>query len=337
MFVHHRPFRRHMIAFTSMATAALVLVGCSRGTSMTEVEAAEAFTEPVTVTNCERTATFDAPPQRIISMNDHVTETLIQMGVGDRIVGIGYGEQLDPLPETVEQYRAIPSLAQEYPTSEQILDLEPDLVVGGMRSAFDEKQGRDRDTLEAAGIATFLFSEYCGQGFPGIALLENDFTQLGTILGVEEAAAELTGRITSGLEDIRARLEAAGVQPIRAFFYDSGEAEPLSVGGVGIGNLIGEYAGLENITADGPKPYFATSWEVVGERRPEAIVVLDYGPTSATDKIAFLQDHPVMATTPAVRDNRFVVVPLDDFFESSRMVNSVETIAHAFHPEVFVE
>lgn len=79
MFVHHRPFRRHMIAFTSMATAALVLVGCSRGTSMTEVEAAEAFTEPVTVTNCERTATFDAPPQRIISMNDHVTETLIQM------------------------------------------------------------------------------------------------------------------------------------------------------------------------------------------------------------------------------------------------------------------
>lgn len=337
MFVHHRPFRRHMIAFTSMATAALVLVGCSRGTGMTEVEAAESFAEPVTVTNCERTATFDTPPQRIISMNDHVTETLIQMGVGDRIVGMGYGEQLDPLPETVEQYRTIPSLAQEYPTSEQILDLEPDLVVGGMRSAFDDKQGRDRDTLKAAGIATFLFSEYCGQGFSDLKLLENDFTQLGTILGVEEAAAELTGRITSGLEDNRARLEAAGVQPIRAFFYDSGEAEPLSVGGVGIGNLIGEYAGLENITADGPKPYFATSWEVVGERRPEAIVVLDYGSTSATDKIAFLQNHPVMATTPAVRDNRFVVVPLDNFFESSRMVNSVETIAQAFHPEAFVE
>ncbi|WSE25399.1 ABC transporter substrate-binding protein (plasmid) [Rhodococcus sp. PD04] len=304
---------------------------------MTEVEAAESFAEPVTVTNCERTATFDTPPQRIISMNDHVTETLIQMGVGDRIVGMGYGEQLDPLPETVEQYRTIPSLAQEYPTSEQILDLEPDLVVGGMRSAFDDKQGRDRDTLKAAGIATFLFSEYCGQGFSDLKLLENDFTQLGTILGVEEAAAELTGRITSGLEDNRARLEAAGVQPIRAFFYDSGEAEPLSVGGVGIGNLIGEYAGLENITADGPKPYFATSWEVVGERRPEAIVVLDYGSTSATDKIAFLQNHPVMATTPAVRDNRFVVVPLDNFFESSRMVNSVETIAQAFHPEAFVE
>ncbi|MCB8913770.1 ABC transporter substrate-binding protein [Rhodococcus rhodochrous] len=326
-----------MIAFTSMATAALVLVGCSRGTDMTEVEAAESFAEPVTVTNCERTATFDTPPQRIISMNDHVTETLIQMGVGDRIVGMGYGEQLDPLPETVEQYRTIPSLAQEYPTSEQILDLEPDLVVGGMRSAFDDKQGRDRDTLKGAGIATFLFSEYCGQGFSDLKLLENDFTQLGTILGVEEAAAELTGRITSGLEDNRARLEAAGVQPIRAFFYDSGEAEPLSVGGVGIGNLIGEYAGLENITADGPKPYFATSWEVVGERRPEAIVVLDYGSTSATDKIAFLQNHPVMATTPAVRDNRFVVVPLDNFFESSRMVNSVETIAQAFHPEAFVE
>lgn len=329
-----RSRRRTGVAVASLTVAVAVLAGCSRGDTHTEHDAAAPFDDPVTITNCDRTATFEAPPQRIVSMNDHVTETLIQMGVGDRIVGMGYGNQPNPLPETAEQYRAIPSLADEYPTAEQILDLEPDLVVGGMRSAFDDKAGRSRDTLEAAGIATFLFSEYCGQGFADIALLENDFTQLGTILGAEDEAAALTERITSGLDAVRDRVAAAGGQPVRTFFYDSGEDEPLSVGGVGIGHLIGEYAGAENILADGAKPYSATSWEVVGERRPEAVVVLDYGATSAEDKIAFLKNHPIMATTPAVRDDRFVVVPLDDFFESSRMVTSAETVARGLHPDV---
>lgn len=101
-----------VLAVLAVATAA----GCSRGADIGAGPSAAAFAEPVSITNCGRTATYDAPPQRIVSMNDHVTETLIQMGVGDRIVGMGYGEKDDPLPETAEQFRAIPSLAAEYPT-----------------------------------------------------------------------------------------------------------------------------------------------------------------------------------------------------------------------------
>ncbi|MGW4581382.1 ABC transporter substrate-binding protein [Rhodococcus aetherivorans] len=332
-----RPVRDAAAVLAALTVATAALSGCSRGADTGATPPAAAFGEPVTITNCGRTATYDAPPQRIVSMNDHVTETLIQMGVGDRIVGMGYGEKDDPLPETAEQFRAIPSLAAEYPTYEQIRDLDPDLVVGGMRSAFDDKTGRGRDALEQAGIRTFLFSEYCGAGFSDIALLENDFAQLGALLGTEEQAAALTESITAELDAVRARLERAAVAPVRTFFYDSGEAEPLSVGGVGIGNLIAEYAGADNITAEGPKPYFTTGWEVVGERAPEAIVVLDYGTTSAEDKIAYLKNQPIVATTPAVRNDRFVVVPLDDFFESSRMVDSVATLARGLHPAAFTD
>ncbi|MDX7527838.1 ABC transporter substrate-binding protein, partial [Enterobacter hormaechei] len=76
----------------------------------------------------ERESTFDAPPERIITMNAHVTETLIQMGAGDRIVGRGYADREDVLPEVAEELEAIPGLAEEYPSWEQIVDLEPDLV-----------------------------------------------------------------------------------------------------------------------------------------------------------------------------------------------------------------
>ena len=78
-----------------------------------------------------------------------------------------------------------------------------------------------------------------------------------------------------------------------------------------------------------------TTWEILGERRPEAIVVLDYGATSAEDKIAYLRAQPIMATTPAIREDRIVVVPLSDFFESSRMTTSTEAIARELHPHAF--
>lgn len=330
-------YRRRTLMLVALSTASVVaLTGCSRGDGTTLSGTTVAtFTEPVSITNCDRPTSFDAPPRRIVTMNDHVTETLIQMGVGDRIVGMGYGEKDNPLPEVAEQFNAIPSLASEYPSFEQIRDLAPDLVVGGMRSAFDDKNGLGRDRLEENGIQTFLFSEYCTAGFSDIGVLRTDFTQLGDILGVPDAADKLTTSITDRLDAVSERLDAAGVEPTRTFFYDSGEDQPLTVGGVGIGNLIGDYARAQNITPEGPKPYFTTSWEVIGERAPEAIVVLDYGDTNADDKIAYLKNQPIMATTPAIRNNRIVVVPLDDFFESSRLATSVETIARGLHRDAF--
>ena len=323
-------------ALATALVAGLALAGCSRGEAIESSAAVEPFAEPVTITNCDREATYDAPPQRIITMNHHVTETLVQMGAGDRIIGRAYVDRsTETLPEVAEEVEAIPGLADEYPTWEQIIDLEPDMVVGGMRSAFDEKEGRSRDALEAEGIATFLFSEYCGEGFPDLGMLETDYAQLGEVLGVQDGARELTEQITGDLTEIRQTLDDAGITGTPTFFYDSGEDVPMTIGGVGVGQLVGEYAGADNIFVEGAKPYVKTTWEILGERQPEAIVVLDYGATSAEDKIAYLKAQPIMATTPAVREDRFVVIPLDDLFESSRIVTAADTIARGLYPQAF--
>ncbi|ORI27376.1 iron ABC transporter substrate-binding protein [Rhodococcus sp. 1168] len=314
------------------SAAALLFAGCSRGDSVDATSTGVAFEKPVSISNCDLTQQFDTPPQRIISMNDHVTEVLIEMGVADRIVGMGY-QNASPTAETADAFAGITGLADEYPTKEQILDLDPDLVVGGMRSAFNDKEGRSRESFAEVGIATFLFSEYCGSGFPDIGMLENDYTQLGEILGTEDAAKDVTDGVVSGLNAVGAKL--TGVAPTPTFFYDSGEDVPTTIGGVGVGQLIGNYAGAGNIFPEGELPYLKTTWEIIGERAPQAIVVLDYGDTSAQAKIDFLKSHPIVATTPAVRSDNFIVVPLDDFFESPRLVTSVDTIAHALHPDRF--
>lgn len=325
----YRNIRRRKLAMLIPVTV-LALAGCSRGEGLDTQADVVAFDTPVTIQNCDTTQTFDAPPQRIISMNDHVTEVLLEMGVGDRIVGIGYAEAT-PLPQFADEYAALNGLAKEYPSFEQILDLDADLVVGGMRSAFDDKAGRAREEFKNRGIATFLFSEYCGQGFPSVDLLIEDYTQLGEVLGVEDAAGAVTTQVTEGLADFRARLD--GVTPVRTLFFDSGESEVLTIGGVGVGQLIAHYAGAENIFSEGEKPYSKTTWEVVGDRAPEAIVVLDYGKTPVQEKINTLKSNPIMATTPAVQNDRFIIVPLDDFFESPRLLTSIKTIATALHPE----
>jgi iron complex transport system substrate-binding protein len=233
MSIQTTPLRRSAITLVALSAATIVaLTSCSRGESVGALESTRAaFSKPVSITNCERQATYDAPPQRIVSMNDHVTETLIEMGVGNRIIGMGYGDKDNPLPAVADQFKAIPSLASEYPTFEQIRDLDPDLVVGGMRSAFDDKNGLGRDRLEDSGIQTFLFSEYCSSGLSDIDVLRTDFTQLGDILGVPEGARALTTSITGRLDAVTARLDAAGVTPTRTFFYDSGSTVHRRRGG----------------------------------------------------------------------------------------------------------
>ena len=311
-----------------LIAVALVSAGCSKGQESESASAAESFAQPVSVTNCDREMTFDSPPQRIVSLNGHVTEALIEIGAGDRIVGRAYSDN-PPTAETADVFNKIPSLSDTFPSMEQVLDVDPDFVVGGMTSAFNEKQGRSRDAFGERGINTFLFSEYCGTGFPDIGLLENDYTQLGRVLGVEDSAREVAEEISDGLDSVRASVGDAA--PVLTFFYDSGDQVPTTIGGVGVGQLVAEYSGVSNIFAEGTKPYIDASWEAVAERAPQAIVVIDYGDKTAEQKIDFLRAQPLMATTPAVQQNRFVVVPLADLFESSRLVRSAQTIATAFH------
>src|SRR5699024_12611983 len=130
-----------------------------------------------------------------------------------------------------------------------------ELAGGRASSSCNARGGRRRDALGSEGIDACLCSEYCGEGVPALATLETDCEQLGSVLAVEEGARELTERITGELEEVRATLDSAGVDGTPTFFYDGGEAEPTTIGGVGVGQLIGEYAGADNIFTEGDRPY----------------------------------------------------------------------------------
>lgn len=314
-------------------TASALMSGCTAPVSSTPSGAASAAaisTYPMTFTNCGTQVTVPKKPERIVTLNGHVTEIVTALGAGDRIVGIAYADN-KWLPELAGKISTMKKLSDKYPTWEQLLEIEPDLVVGGMNSSFNAKEGRDRDRFHQNGIATYKLNEYCGKGFRDMSMVYDDITELGKILDVPEKAAALNASIREPLDRLQTALK--DTKPVTTFFYDSGTDTAMTIGGVGAGHVIATLAGTKSISDDGEKPYVKIPWERVAEANPELIVILDYGQTSADAKRAFLESHPLMSKTPAVKNKRFVVVPLADMFESQRLVNAAYTVAKAAHPD----
>ncbi|MFC7616571.1 ABC transporter substrate-binding protein [Actinokineospora soli] len=300
---------------------ALALVACS---------SPPVAADGVTVRNCGRAQTFAAPPTRVVGLNQHATEMLLALGLADRVVGTAYPDTPDAHPSVDAAYDRVPLLAEQYPTYEELLTAEPDLVVGGYASAFAEKDGRAREALEGKGIRTFLLSEECSAGTTVDTVVE-DLRALGRVFGVPDRAEALVSDLTGRVEAVRAKV--AGRAEVPVFFYDSGEKSAFTVGGHGLGNSIAALAGGRNVFADHPKSFVDVSWEQVAERSASAVVVVDYlGSGSVAEKQEYLRAHPLASTLPGVAQRRFAVVTLPELTEGIRFPDAVEAIARVLHP-----
>ncbi|MFF5447921.1 ABC transporter substrate-binding protein [Streptomyces sp. NPDC012888] len=284
---------------------------------------------PYTVANCGVSTTFEAPPERAVTLNQHATEILLALGLQDRMAGTAYLDD-SVLPAYKPAYERIKVLAKEYPSKEVLLSADPDFVYGGYSSAFDKGAGRDRDGLEKSGIHTRLSVEYCTKGPVGIEQLNTEITEVARTFGVPERGQKL-------LEDQRRRIDAVaarvGTRPKPSVFvYDSGEGSAFTSGGYGIGNEILDRAGGTNVFADLKDTFGDVSWEKVVERKPEVVLIYDYGKTSVEAKKQRLLNDPALAEVPAVKNKRFVVLPLSSAVLGVRVADAVESLAGQLHP-----
>jgi len=101
--------------------------------------------------------TFNRTPQRIIAVCESSIDNLLFLGLGDRIVGISYFFSVDHSPYA-DWYKKLPRAGKEntYPTKENVLALEPDIIVG-WGSLFDDKSLGSVKDWHKKGIHTYLF------------------------------------------------------------------------------------------------------------------------------------------------------------------------------------
>ena len=285
---------------------------------------------PYTVTNCGVSTTYQAPPQRAVTMNQHATEVLLALGLEDRIVGSAYLDDA-VLPAYRPAYDKIEVLAEEYPSKEVLLGADPDFVYGGYASAFDKAQGRDREGLGRTGINTRLSIEYCTEGPVGIDQLKTEITEVARTFGVPERGTRLIEEEQRRVDAVTARIKDKARPAV--FVYDSGEGSAYTSGGKGIGTEIISLAGGTNVFADLDDTFGDVAWEKVIERKSEVVLIYDYGGTTVEAKKQRLLNDPALAEVPAVKNKRFVVLPLSSAMLGVRVADAVESLGGQLHPD----
>jgi iron complex transport system substrate-binding protein len=294
-------------------------------------------TYPVTVENCGRELTFDAPPERVISLWQPPTEILLALGISDRFVALAgtYTTYPDVFTDTVA---AIPSIGSGmfWPSREILLSYEPDFVISeGLDSfGYDASLGYATvEEIEASG-ATVYASAACSYANPestprNIDRVLNDIRTLGTIFGVSERAEELIARMEAQRQTVVDAVQ--GREPVRVAFYNGGQGPLYVLNSSMWADLL--------VTAGGESVFdpvaFQVSVEEFAAADPEVILMGVYPGQATEDLSAFLQS--TFPTLAAVQNGRLYPVETISVENSIRIMYGLETIARALHPDAFAD
>lgn len=326
-----------MRSSTLVALAGVTLLTLTSCTAHDPAAIAGPGTDPIE--NCGEQVQLDAPPERVVSLNQGSTEILYALGLGDRMVGTA--TWTDPvLPEFAEVNRSVPRLADNAPSMEAVLDVEPDFVTASFGSTLSEGGVAAREQFHELGVGTYLSPTDCvgkvadsGDGVRETPLtpdlLYREITELARIFDAAQAGDELVADLQRRLDEAVESVDARGVS---AMYWFANSESPYLAGCCGAPGLISTTLGLENVFDDTTQEWPQISWEVVAERDPDVIVVGDLTRKSQTAetaeaKIAYLESNPVTREMAAVREKRFIDITGAEMNPSLRTIYGVETVA----------
>ncbi|WP_299969596.1 ABC transporter substrate-binding protein [uncultured Roseobacter sp.] len=286
-----------------------------------------------TVRSCDRTVTFDAPPERAVSHDVNLTEMMLVLGLADRMVGYtgisGWKTLDEEMRAGVEE---LPELAARYASKEVLVGADVDFFFAGWNYGMRVGGEVTPETLEPFGINVYELTESCthimNKGKASIEDMYVDLTNLGRIFGVAEKASELVEGYRRDLATFTQDLETG--EPPRVFVYDSGEDAPFTAGRYAMPTALIEAAGGVNIMDDFEKSWATVTWEEVVERDPEVIVIVNYGDVTAEQKRDFMMSNPALAELAAVKSDRFVTLEYVEATPGPRNIQAIKTLADAF-------
>jgi len=330
-----RRLRRARVA-TLVAVATLVgVVGSSPAGAATT--SADPPGYPVTVQSCGQPVTFNRPPSRAVSNDINLTEDMLALGLGNRMVGT-FGVS-DPMPR---QYRAafdrVRHVSSDYVKLEPLVALHPDFLFAGWNYGLTQASNLTPANLSRYGIKTYVLEESCAhvQADKTTVSINDTYTDLrnlGATFGVPGRANAVIAAMNAQIAAVHQHLVGTHATPV--FLYDSGEASPFTAPGLALPNALIAEAGGTNVFADVKASWTTVSWEQVVARQPACIVINDYGTPTAAQKQRFLERSPITQNLPAVRRHCFLTLPYDELTPGPRNADAIVALARWLHPAAF--
>jgi iron complex transport system substrate-binding protein len=170
-----------------------------------------ALAYPVEVQSCFDKVTFDGPPKRPVVNDFNLVQTVIDMGLIDRFVGvagIGGGEKEIVAPPGVMD--KIKQFSDRYPTTEAILGQNADFYFAGWQYGLSEPDVTPKRLAET-GVKTYVLYESCIRVGPrppiSMETVYADILALGQIFDIAPKAEAMVA-------DLRKRVAAVIVSSV---------------------------------------------------------------------------------------------------------------------------
>lgn len=320
-----------------LLSSVVLLSACGGGTAESGKESAA---EAVTLTDCGQQVTVKSPPKRAVSLNQGTTEIMLSLGLADHMVGTA--TWTDPVEKSLEKANAkVPRLADNAPSFEKVLSVEPDFVASSFASTLGKGGVATRAQFEKLGVSTYLSPSDCtgkdntgdGDGARTSALqldvIYQEITDLAKIFGVEERGTELVASLKSRVTKATSGLKAENVSLL---YWFANSQSPYLAGCCGAPGIITREVGAKNAFADSKEEWPQAGWEAVADRDPDVLVIGDLTrrqqtAETAAKKIEFLETNAVTKNMTAVKKKRYVLLSGQAMNPSIRTVEGIEKVA----------
>jgi iron complex transport system substrate-binding protein len=323
----------HARSATLLVAGTLLLTACS-DTAATDAEAA------VTLKNCGRTVSVDAPPKRAVSLNQGTTEIMLSLGLADRMAGTA--TWTDPVLKGLEKANAkVTRIADNAPSYERVLEAEPDFVAASFVSTLGKGGVATREQFDKVGVPTYVSPSDCagkdndsgGDGSRskalGIDAVYGEVRDLAKVFGVEERGEKLVASLKERVRKASSGLDAS--EATLLYWFANSES-PYMAGCCGAPGIITRTLGAKNVFDDTHEEWPQINWETVADRDPDVLVIGDLTrksqtAESAAKKIAFLESNPVTKNMDAVKHKRYVLLSGQAMNPTIRTIEGVEEVA----------
>jgi iron complex transport system substrate-binding protein len=251
---------------------------------------------------------------RVITLAPNLTEIVFAVGGGDRLVG--NTTYCDYPPEAKSIAKVGDSLQ---PSLERVIALRPQVVLISTASQLEVFTRQ----LQNQNIAVFVTDPHDLEG------VFRSIEQVGQILGQTEQANEVVKKLRERTSAVQRAVQ--NTKPVRVFYQTSGE--PLyTIGRDAFVTDLIRRAGAVSVTADVPGAWPKYSSESALAARPEAIIL----PTGGSMGAANSSVTDALRNSPAAVAGRVYKIN-DDYLArpGPRLVDGLEALARALHPEAF--
>lgn len=250
---------------------------------------------PVTVTDASGTAVTVQDTSRIVVLNGGIGETLVAMGMRDRIVGRDVSTDFPGVTD-------VPLVTQGHDVSaEGLLALTPTVVLADARSGPPEALAAVRQ----AGVPVVIV--------PEVWALQDAQARVSAIaaaLGMPEAGARVNAYLADAIQTTKDRNSTDEQKPTVAFLYVRGTAAVYLLGGKGSGadDMIAAAGGTDAGTKANLDGFTPLTPEALASAAPDVILVMDKG-LESVGGVQGLVALPGVGQTPAGRNQRIVSLP----------------------------